>query len=98
MHREIVKLKMTHINFVTLNSHVTVIYVRFIKSTYFYVVKLKNRKTVTIKLHLSEDLTTFQNLLENRKLKSLTERFGNISDFDKESKRKPLSHISRQFY
>ena len=103
MHRETVKLKLTHINFVTLNSHVTVIYVRFIKSTYFYVVKLKNRKscisffsskkTVTIKLHLSENLTTFQNLLKNRKLLP-AEEFGNIMDFDKESKRKPQSHIS----
>ena len=35
-------LKMTHIHFSILNSHVTVIHLRFIKSTNFYVVK--NRK------------------------------------------------------
>ena len=52
-----------------------------------------SKKTVTIKLHLSENL----NLLKDRKLLA-AEKFGNILDFDKESKRKPLSHISRQFY
>ena len=60
-----------------LKSRVTVIFLRFIKNTYFYVVKQKNRKqlhwlflskkTVTVKQHLSENLT-FQNLLKNRKL------------------------------
>ena len=100
------QLKLTKINFTILNSHVTVIYLRFIKNTYFYVIKQKNtkylywlfssRKAVTIKLHLSENLT-FQNLLKNRKLLP-AERFGNILAFDKESKRKLLSHISRQSY
>ena len=33
------QLKLTHINFTILNSHVTVIYLRFIKNTYFYVVE-----------------------------------------------------------
>ena len=71
------QLKLTHINFSILNSHVTVIFLRFIKNTYFYVVKQTNRKqlhwlflskkTVTVKQHLSENLT-FQNLLKNRKL------------------------------
>ena len=36
-------------------------------------------------------------MLRNRKPLP-AEKFGNILDFDKESKRKPLSHISRQFY
>ena len=36
------KLKLTHINFAILNSHVIVIYLRFIKSIYFYGVKQKN--------------------------------------------------------
>ena len=67
------QLKLPHINFAILNSHVTIIYLRFIKSIYFYVVKQKNRKqqywlfscrkTVTIKLHLSENCT-FQNLVK----------------------------------
>ena len=52
-----------------------------------------SKKTVTVKLHLSENLTTFQNLLKNRKLLP-AEEFGNIMDFDKESKRNPQSHIS----
>ena len=33
------KLKLTHINFFILNSYVKVIDLRFIKNTYFYVVK-----------------------------------------------------------
>ena len=33
------QLKMTHINFATLNSHVTAVHLRFIESIYFYVVK-----------------------------------------------------------
>ena len=36
------QLKFTHINFAILNSHVTVVYVRYIRSTYFYVVEQKN--------------------------------------------------------
>ena len=32
---------MTHINFAMSNSHVTVTYLRFIKNSYFYVVKQK---------------------------------------------------------
>ena len=56
-----------------------------------------SKKTVTIKLHLSENLTTFQNQLKNRKLLP-AEKFGNNLDFDKGSKRKPPSDISRQFY
>ena len=35
---------MTHTNFTILNSHVTVIYLRFIKSTNFYAVKQKHVK------------------------------------------------------
>ena len=35
------ELKFTHIDFAILNSDVTVIYLRFIKNTYFYVVKQK---------------------------------------------------------
>ena len=35
-------VKMTHIGFVIINSHVTVIYLRFIKNTYFYAVKQQN--------------------------------------------------------
>ena len=35
------ELNVTHINFAILNSHVTVTYLRFIKSTNFYVVKQK---------------------------------------------------------
>ena len=50
-------------------------------------------RKLTIKLHMSEKL----NLQKNRKLLP-AEKFRNILDFDKESKRKPLSHISRQFY
>ena len=56
-----------------------------------------SKKTVTIKSHLSENLT-FQNLLKNRRLLLPAEEFGNILAFDKESERKLLSHISRQFY
>ena len=52
----------------------------------------KQRK-LTIKLHLSESLT-FQNHLKNRKLLP-AKKFGNILDFEKESKTKL---ISRQFY
>ena len=37
-------LKMSHIDFPILNSHVPVIYLRFIKSTNIYVVKQKNLK------------------------------------------------------
>ena len=35
------QLKMTHVKFAILNSHVTVTYLRFIKNTYFYAVKEK---------------------------------------------------------
>ena len=35
------ELKFTYIDFAILNSDVTVIYLRFIKNTYFYVVKQK---------------------------------------------------------
>ena len=38
------QLKMTHINFAILNSHVTVISLTFIKNTYFYPVKKKKLK------------------------------------------------------
>ena len=81
-------------------------YLRFIKNTYFYGVKQKNKKqlywlfsskkTVTIKLYQSENLT-FQNLLKNRKLLA-AEKFGNILAFDEESKRKLLSHISADIF
>ena len=90
-------------NFVILNSHVTVIYLRMIKNTYIYAVnrKIENscigffqaRKQLTIKWHLSENVT-FQNLLKIRKLLS-AEKFGNILTFDKESKRKP-NHLYEQ--
>ena len=46
---------------------------------------------------MSENLTTPETLLKNRKLLP-AKKFGNILDFDKEPKRKPLSHIRRQFY
>ena len=62
---------MTRINFAIGNSHVIAIYLRFIKNTYSYVVKKKNRKylhwiflskkTVTIKWHLTEN-PTFQSV------------------------------------
>ena len=45
LHREI---KMTHIDFAFLNSHVTVIYLRFIKNTYFYVEKENNLKSKSL--------------------------------------------------
>ena len=96
------QLKLTYINFAILNSHVIVLYLRFIKNTYFYVVKQINwrelywlfssKKTVTKKRNLSENLS-FQNLLKNRKLLP-AEKFGNILTFDKESKRKLLSLMS----
>ena len=35
------QLKITHVKFAILNSHVTVTYLRFIKNTYFYAVKQK---------------------------------------------------------
>ena len=38
------ELKMIHIDFAILNSHVTVTYLRFTKSTNFFVVKQKNLK------------------------------------------------------
>ena len=88
-----VKIKLNHINFVILSNHVTVIYLRFIKNIYFYVIIFLS---VTIKLRLSENLT-FQNLLKKRKLLP-AKKFRNILDLEKESKRKLLSHISRQFY
>ena len=65
------KLKVTHIIFVILNSHVTIIYWRFIKNTVFmwYQRKIENscigffkQETVTIKWHLAESFT-FQILL-----------------------------------
>ena len=66
------QLKLTLINFAILESHVTVIYLRFIKNTIFMWHQKKNRKqlywlfsskkTVTIKWHLSENFT-FQNPL-----------------------------------
>ena len=85
----------------------TVIYLRFIKNTYFHVVKQKivnscidffqARKLLqSIKLNLSENLT-FQNLLKNRKPLP-AEKLGKILVFEKEFKRKQLLHISRQFY
>ena len=37
-------LKMAYIDFNLLDSHATVIYLKFIKSTKFYVVKQKNSK------------------------------------------------------
>ena len=39
-------LKLTHINFTILISHVTVSYLRFIKTTNCYVVKQKNKMAV----------------------------------------------------
>ena len=39
-------LELTHINFALLNSHVTVIYLRFIKTTNCYVVKQKSKMAV----------------------------------------------------
>ena len=36
------QLKLIHINFSILSSHTKVIYIRFIKNTYFYTVKQKN--------------------------------------------------------
>ena len=36
------QLQITHTDFAILISHVTVVHIRFIKSTYFYVVKQKN--------------------------------------------------------
>ena len=41
---------MTHIDFVILNSHLIVIYLRFIKSTNFYVIKQKNLKQLYFSL------------------------------------------------
>ena len=35
------QLKITHVKFAILNSHVTVTYLRFIKNTFFYAVKQK---------------------------------------------------------
>ena len=37
------QLKLTHINFVILNSHVTVLYLRMIKNAYIYGVKQKKK-------------------------------------------------------
>ena len=97
------QLKLIHINFSILNSHVTVIYLRFIKNIYFHAVNRNTEnncigffqgKKLTIKLHLSESLT-FQNLFKNRKLLP-AEKFRNILAFDKESKTKLIS--SRWFY
>ena len=41
---------MTHIDFVILNGHLIVIYLRFIKSTNFYVIKQKNLKQLYFSL------------------------------------------------
>ena len=38
------QLKLIHINVSTLNSHITIIYLRFIKNNYLYTVKQKNWK------------------------------------------------------
>ena len=35
------QLQLTQLNFAILNSHVAVVYLRFIKRTYFYLAKLK---------------------------------------------------------
>ena len=44
------RLKMTHKDFAILNSHVTVMYLTFIKSTNFFVVKQKNLKQLYFSL------------------------------------------------
>ena len=40
------RVKITHINFAILNSHIIVVFLRFIRNTYFYVVKQKLKITV----------------------------------------------------
>ena len=70
------KLKLININFTILNSHVTVVYLRFI---IFYCGKTEkllywlfsSKKIVKTKWHLSKSLT-FQNLL--KKYKTITSR------------------------
>ena len=95
------QLKLSHINFVILNSHIRVMF-KIHQKHVFNALKQKNwkslywlfscKKNVKIKWDLSQNLT-FQNLLKNRKLLP-DENFGNISAFDKESKKKLLSLIS----
>ena len=74
-------------NFVILNSYVKVIYLRFIKNTYFYAVKNKIWKQLywffpnkkNYKMTSVRKSYTFQNLLKNITLLVLTaEKFGNI--------------------
>ena len=68
---------MTHIYLAILNSHVIVIYLRFIKSCNVYVVKQKHlkllyfsvpfssKKTVSKTKSLLSEIVAFQNLLKN---------------------------------
>ena len=44
-----VKIKLNHINFVILSNHVTVIYLRFIKNIYFYVIKYCYNKITSVR-------------------------------------------------
>ena len=44
-----VKIKLNHINFIILSNHVTVIYLRFIKNIYFYVIKYCYNKITSVR-------------------------------------------------
>ena len=82
-------LKLTHIDFVILNSYVKVISLRFVKSTYFYVFKsikigkscidlFETRKPTICKMTAVRKSYTFQNLLKNITLLPAG-KFGNIN-------------------
>ena len=83
------QLKLTHIDFVILNSYVKVISLRFVKNTYFYVFKsikfgnscidlFEKRKPTIYKMTSVRKPYTFQNLLKNITLLP-AEKFGNIN-------------------
>ena len=66
------QLKMTHINFVMLDSYVKVIYSRFVKNTYFQGVKNIKLGNSCIGFFQAIKLTIYKTLLP-------AEKFGNIN-------------------
>ena len=83
------QLKLTHINFVILNSYVKVIYLRFVKNTFFQAVKnikfgnscngfFQTRKLTIYKITSVRKSYTFQNLLKDVTLLP-AEKFQNIN-------------------
>ena len=97
-------LKLAHINFAILNiiaMQQLNIQLRFIKNIYFYVVKQKNRKQLYWLFFKQENcynkITYARKSYISKSVKKIEEKFRNILAFDKESKRKLLSHSADSF-